>query len=121
MLRIFIVAIIAVAFPAEVLAEELIVGSCPTPITVQRKGIWATADPNEQARAGMEANPARKASVAAVFTRADSAGFIVMGLGSLQKAQGRLSQSDFARLEEEGAKGLSTGLKGAQELSDNLA
>src|SRR5258705_13797413 len=104
MLRILIVATIALAFPAEVSAEELIVGSCPTPITVQRKGIWATAEPNEQARAEMAANPGRKASVAAVFTRADSAGFIVMGLGSLQKAQGRLIQSDFERINERIAK-----------------
>jgi hypothetical protein len=112
------------AIPAEVLAEELIVGSCPTPITVQRKGIWATAEPNEQARAEMAANPERKASVAAVFTRADSAFFVVTGLGSLQKAQGRLSQRDFAQIKEEVAKGWSTGIKGvkgAQGVMDNLA
>ena len=121
MLRVLIAATIALALSAEALAEEFIVSSCPTPITVQRGGIWATAELNEQARAAMAANPERKASVAAVFTRADSASVSVMGLGSLQNAQGRLSQPDFAQIKERYAKGLSTGIKGLQERIDNLA
>lgn len=81
---------------------ELHVGSCPSQISFQLVGNWEDAYLSESAADALKNNPARTAIVAGVFLtdHIPNASMSIMSLGSLDRAQGTLSEEQFWQLAE---------------------
>jgi hypothetical protein len=86
------------AIPANAGIHEIVVGSCPTPVSLALGGIWEGAEADPETARTMEANPGRTAKVAAVFhsLEVEGANLSVMSLGGLEPFQGSVSGTDFS-------------------------
>ncbi len=95
MKKFFVAIVTYVVFSTPTIAEEIAIGGCPTPIKIQRQGVWTSATRSEAARQALANNPARKADVAAVFQLPDGAFFAITTLGSFRAFQGKINQTTF--------------------------
>ena len=76
---------------------ELSVGSCPAVLSITVGGPWSNSYLSEDAVEALEANPARNATVSGVILNDAIPGgsMTVMSLGSLDRAQGQISEVQF--------------------------
>lgn len=83
-----------------VISKSIMVGSCPTPIKVSLKGIWHGAVQNSESSDILRRNPARKATIAAVYDaeRPETLNATVLSLNSVEKFQGDINSETFEKL-----------------------
>lgn len=86
-----------IGFPSMSDTYDLPEGDCPTQLSITLSGVWEEAYHSDDAVAELQANPARTASVAAVFSLESMpmASVSVVFLGALDGSQGSLVEEDL--------------------------
>jgi hypothetical protein len=96
-------AVILGASPVSAFSEEILVGSCPSKIVVERKGEWAGTSNNTEIVEALQTNADRTNEVAAIYLVDDNSMLevTVLSLQSIEIFQGGISEADFNAIRTE--------------------
>ncbi len=105
-LRLSALVIIIGAAPTASLSEQIIAGTCPAEIFVEKKGEWAGVENDEFMVQALRENRDRRREISAIYVVDDESGLeaSVVTLPSLAAHQGNIRESDFEDIQQSLAK-----------------